>query len=1082
MTQRANGSSKLRRSFPLKVGEGAERMIRPALLAALLLTLLTVLLLVPGGAGAQTATVDYDTDDNGRIEVSNLLQLNAISLDLDGDGSANTPISQRLYDNAFPNAAAIMGCGNAQCTGYELAADLDFDTNGDGEHTSADDFYDFASIGNWGHRNGYSAVFHGNHHSISNLRVPLFDYLTKDGEIYKVQLLDVDISSDYQVGALVTHNFGFIVAVFASGTVSSSNDQYGKAGMLVGRHSGTILASYAFGMVSSEDIGGGLVGQSNNDFPSEAGRGRGDITASYAVVRLGGGGELGGLVGSQKTGTVTDSFWDSWVAGSHGGGAGHWTTTFQAPTGYDYHPATNPVFQHWNNLDTNLDGTTDVNALWYFGASGDYPVLEYQQHSRPDLTLPPGNDYDTDDDGLIEVNSLDQLNAIRWDLSGDGYASAANAAEFHRVFPTPANQMGCPPVTDKQGACTGYELTADLDFDTNGDRLVNHNDDWHNERRGWRTIGGIYQATFDGNGHTIMDLRMDRSDINAGLFARFGPNAVVRHLSLIDAIVRLNSPSDRAEHAGVLAALNEGLILGVHVERGQLYLTNGSGTIKGVGLLVGKDLGGRIVASHVDGTVTATGAKARGGGMIGLTSSGTTFLASYASVLPTGTGDDAWSKPLAHYTAGATATHTYWDSNALHHVAPPTGDYLGVGHTAAALKAPTGYTGIYADWDNLDIDGDGVNDPEDTNAFWHFGAGSDYPRLVARADYDADDDGLIEVNSLARLNAIRWDLDGDGMASSGNESSYADAFPNPAHNMGCPTSGCAGYELVADLDFDENGDGQITGTGDPAYWDGGKGWKPIGANLGTWAGVLEGNGHSIRYLFINRGNANVGLFNEIGSSGIVRNLDLLNSSVRSDYTRGNSYVGLLAARNSGLILGVQADGTASFRCTGGTSPNSVGTLVGGNSGRIIASHASGSVSGSSSADWCHPHAGGLIGYAGSGSATIASYSTASVSATGSNGPKSGGLIGNADLSGVTVANSYWDTQISGKNNSAGGAGKTTAQLQTPTGYTGIYAAWDNLDVDGDGTADPEDTNAFWYFGGSNDYPRLGRSRLIPGGL
>ena len=31
-------------------------------------------------------------------------------------------------------------------------------------------------------------------------------------------------------------------------------------------------------------------------------------------------------------------------------------------------------------------------------------------------------------------------------------------------------------------------------------------------------------------------------------------------------------------------------------------------------------------------------------------------------------------------------------------------------------------------------------------------------------DYDSDDDGLIEVADLAQLNAIRWDVDGDGGA------------------------------------------------------------------------------------------------------------------------------------------------------------------------------------------------------------------------------------------------------------------------------------------------------------------------------
>ena len=33
-----------------------------------------------------------------------------------------------------------------------------------------------------------------------------------------------------------------------------------------------------------------------------------------------------------------------------------------------------------------------------------------------------GTDYDTDDDGLIEVASRAQLNAIRWDRNGNGAA------------------------------------------------------------------------------------------------------------------------------------------------------------------------------------------------------------------------------------------------------------------------------------------------------------------------------------------------------------------------------------------------------------------------------------------------------------------------------------------------------------------------------------------------------------------------------------------------------------------------------------------------------------------------------------
>ena len=50
------------------------------------------------------------------------------------------------------------------------------------------------------------------------------------------------------------------------------------------------------------------------------------------------------------------------------------------------------------------------------------------------------------------------------------------------------------------------------------------------------------------------------------------------------------------------------------------------------------------------------------------------------------------------------------------------------------------------------------------------------------------------------------------------------------------------------------------------------------------------------------------------------------------------------------------------------------------------------------------------------------------------------------------------------------SGKTTSELQTPTGLAGIYANW-NVDLDGDGTMDSP-----WDFGTSADYPVLKADR------
>ena len=54
---------------------------------------------------------------------------------------------------------------------------------------------------------------------------------------------------------------------------------------------------------------------------------------------------------------------------------------------------------------------------------------------------------------------------------------------------------------------------------------------------------------------------------------------------------------------------------------------------------------------------------------------------------------------------------------------------------------------------------------------------------------------------------------------------------------------------------------------------------------------------------------------------------------------------------------------------------------------------------------------------------------------------------------------------------AGGDAKTTAELQSPTGYAGPYADW-NVDLDGDGSSDDP-----WKFGSATEYPVLNLGTL-----
>ena len=408
---------------------------------------------------------------------------------------------------------------------------------------------------------------------------------------------------------------------------------------------------------------------------------------------------------------------------------------------------------------------------------------------------------------------------------------------------------------------------------------------------------------------------------------------------------------------------------------------------------------------------------------------------------------------------------------------------------------------------------------------------------IGTVDYDTDDDGLIEVSSLAQLDAVRWDANGDGYSDHGGP--LHKGFPNALAQMGCPSSGCVGYELAGDLDFDTNASGDADSGDD--YWNSGHGWVPIGADTDHFSGVFEGNGHTISGLFINsddvtqstatgyrrvngRGSyaesrsIHLGLFEELARGGVIRNIGLADASVTRTFPCLHSVdttvsdlcdkgrVGGLVGVSAGTIRGSWVTGKVSNNITLGlgtsnTAPAVVGGLVGqAHSSSVIAtSFASADVSASVDPPTSAPgtRVGGLVGI--NAGAITAAYATGTARSSGdaprplSLGPSEvvGGLVAHnsgsitasyvsGSVSGGSnhplvrtavrssrVYHSYWDSDLEyGWRADAGGVGKTTAELQAPTDYTGIYANW-NVDIDGDGSADDP-----WSFGTSSEYPTL----------
>ena len=173
-------------------------------------------------------------------------------------------------------------------------------------------------------------------------------------------------------------------------------------------------------------------------------------------------------------------------------------------------------------------------------------------------------------------------------------------------------------------------------------------------------------------------------------------------------------------------------------------------------------------------------------------------------------------------------------------------------------------------------------------------------------DYDADGDGLIGISNLAQLDAVRYDLDGDGYA--GTVAAYAAAFPSPLDRLGCGVDGCSGYELLADLDFDTNNSGDAD-AGD-TYWNAGDGWEPIGWDstyefARFFDATFDGNEHTLSNLFTT-GRGYAGLFSAIGLDGLVGDLTLSDVNVS-----GTEAAGALVGENQGRLYRLQSSGASS---------------------------------------------------------------------------------------------------------------------------------------------------------------------------
>ena len=204
-------------------------------------------------------------------------------------------------------------------------------------------------------------------------------------------------------------------------------------------------------------------------------------------------------------------------------------------------------------------------------------------------------DIDRDNDGLIEITTAEQLNAIRYSLDGTSY---------HTV--TTKTTIGC-----REGGCNGYELKAHINL-----RGYNNNN--------WQPIvnnGKGFNAIFDGNNYTIYNLKIVSSENNVGLFAKTETGAEIRNVGLLNVHIEGN------KYVGSLVGSNSGTIIDSHaVIR---FIIGTSGEDMAVGGLVGSN-SSTITKSHtIIRDINGEGNNI--GGLVGKTAGGV-ISHSYAKV------------------------------------------------------------------------------------------------------------------------------------------------------------------------------------------------------------------------------------------------------------------------------------------------------------------------------------------------------------------------------------------------------------------------------------------------------------------
>jgi filamentous hemagglutinin family protein len=588
-----------------------------------------------------------------------------------------------------------------------------------------------------------------------------------------------------------------------------------------------------------------------------------------------------------------------------------------------------------------------------------------------------------------------------------------------------------------------------------------------------------FTGVFDGLGHTINDLYINRNENYQGLLGRTN-SATIRNVGLINADISSNN------YVGGLIGYNNG---------GTISNSYATGEVQGndnVGGLVGVNSGGSIENSYATGLVTGSGDNV--GGLAGRNfasvteknSSATASInSSYATGQVTG-GDNVGGLIGWNYASttdrGSSATDSIRDSYA-------TGEVTG-NDNVGGLVGKNSATGIFSDATTATSINNSYSTGQVTGGDnvgglvgWHYASGWGTASITSTYATGAVHGygsygyvgGLVGANYGTITNsyatgAAQGNNNIGGLVGKNYYGNISNAYAIGAVEGNSYVGGLVGYNYYGTIS-NTCAHGTVTGTST--------------LTLDSEVNVATSFGNTAEIEIVIQNGLNVGGL--VGSnSGTIEN------SYATGAVSGNGTVNVTLDVNGN----VEGQSTVNVTIQNGYA----GGLVGSNSGTIGNSYATGTVAANGTVDVTdntddvtvagagnftsnisiqNGYIGGLVG---SNSGTIGnSYATGAITSTGAvnlaftpptaviqNG-YIGGLVGfNSDDTFSNVTNSFWDEDTSGLSTSAGGTGKTTTEMHTLATFAD--AGWD-IDAAGN-------TGKVWRIYEGYSYPLL-RNFLKP---